>query len=738
VLLGLLFLSSPAAVMAQAGIDTLRVTGLSFEGNQTFPGRVIQEAILTEDTHCRSVVLAPFCWFGGDWAIEERTLSRPEMARDMARIRLFYFRRGFRETTVDTVVGENGGGGVSVRFRIDEGPPILVTSVEIAGADTLDVPLSRQDLEMRVGEPLSLIELETSREQLISGLRDQGRAHAEVLAGFDIPAETPYEASVRFELLPGPVARYGPIEIRGIQALDEGTVRSVLPIREGDVFSASRLATAQRNVFELEIVRHTEILPQLSHVPDTVVPLDVRVNEAPPHRVRAGGGLSTFECLNVEGRWTSRNFKGGGRRLEATARISNALADELSSTLCNQAGTGVYGQLNYLLGLDFLQPVFFAPRNSLSTRLYVERESFPDLFVREAVGTDLMFSRNVGRLSATGLFYRPQYGSYEAADVYFCSNFLICSEDEIKLVSSTNLLAPVGISLSTDHTSPVTDPIRGWAGLVTFEKAGALTFSDYAYDRFIIEGSAFRELGRGTRRVLGARLRFGFLNPRAFGGVTTETTDIELSAPQKRFFSGGATSVRGFAAGRLGPRTLQTEVTDLVQPVGDAASAVCAPEEINNLSCDANPLPDSRFIEAPAGGNVLFLGNIEFRSWPFERLQTSVFLDFGQVWSEDTDVDLSTIQFTPGIGIRYPTPVGPLRLDLAYNFRGRADLPAITAQLEEFDPDNPREIVAVGEDGTSYVVSDGLAPLIPPVAFGSDDLWSLSRFQLHFSIGQAF
>jgi hypothetical protein len=179
-------------------------------------------------------------------------------------------------------------------------------------------------------------------------------------------------------------------------------------------------------------------------------------------------------------------------------------------------------------------------------------------------------------------------------------------------------------------------------------------------------------------------------------------------------------------------------VTDLVQPVGDAASAVCAPEEINNLSCDANPLPDSRFIEAPAGGNVLFLGNIEFRSWPFERLQTSVFLDFGQVWSEDTDVDLSTIQFTPGIGIRYPTPVGPLRLDLAYNFRGRADLPAITAQLEEFDPDNPREIVAVGEDGTSYVVSDGLAPLIPPVAFGSDDLWSLSRFQLHFSIGQAF
>jgi len=729
----------PADSSAQINVDSVPVRDLTFEGNEAFRGSALREAILTEDTHCRSPLLSPFCWLGGDWAIEHRTLDRPEMARDMARIRLFYFRRGYREATVDTSVVEVDG-RAAVTFHIDEGRPVLVTQVVVREpGGTADLEAA-DDLPTAPGSPLSQLLLESSREALLTRLRNLGHAHAEVFVGFDIPAETPFSATVRFDLMPGSVATYGTITFQGLSDLDTATVRRLMPLEEGEVFTERALAQAQRNIFELDIVRHAEILTDLAHVPDSVVPLDVRVNEADPHRVRLGGGMSTFECLTAEGRWTSRNFRGGGRRLDLSVRLWNGLADELAESICNQAGTGVYGRTNYRISADFLQPVVGSPQNSFSSRVFFERESFPQLFVRQTVGTDLLFSRNIGRLSATGLFYRPQYGSFEAAEVYFCSNFLICDAEEIAIVSEPNMLAPVGIALSTDRTNPVFDPVGGWTGLITFEKAGTFTASDYAYERIIVEGSTFVELGRRTQRVIGARLRVGLLNPRAFGGVTTELTDVELTAPQKRFYSGGATSVRGFSTGRLGPRSLQTDVRNLVPDTTRAERSICEPEEILDLTCDANDLPDGGWTEGPTGGNLVLVGNVEYRGWLAEKLQAVVYLDFGQVWSERGDVKLADLEFTPGIGVRYPTPIGPLRLDLAYNFRKTEFLPSITSQLELFDPNlhNADDIVSKGSDGTEYVVSVALAPLIPAVGFGSDDLWSLSRFQIHFSIGQAF
>lgn len=740
VLTALYLLSAAQPGAAQVGLDTLEVRSLEFRGNHSFRASAIRDAILTEDTHCRAVVLAPFCWLDGEWAIERRTLSRPELGRDIPRLRLFYFRRGFRESVIDTTVVEDGNGGVAVTFQIQEGRPVLVSRVAVEGGEASVPTGERRDLPLQPGQPLSLLQLEASREALLTRFRNEGFAHVDVLAGFTIPASTPYAADVSFEVIPGPRSRVGAISVEGVRDLDERTVRRVMGIEEGELYSEERLAGAQRNVFQLDIVRHAEIVSDLTPQEDSVVPLEVRVNEAAPHRIRGGAGLNTFECFNLEARWTSRNFRGGGRRLQVSTRLWNALADELAGSICNQSGTGLYGKLNYQVSADFLQPVVFSPRNSFSTRVFFERESFPNLFVRQTVGTDLLVSRNIGRLSATGIFYRPQYGSYDAADAYFCSSFLICEPEQIAIVSSANLLSPVGITLSTDRTNPVTDPVRGWTGMITFEKAGTVTLSDYSYDRLILEGSAFTELGSRTQRVLGARLRVGQLQPRGFGGVTTDPTDVDVTAPQKRFFTGGASSVRGFAQGRLGPRNLQTDVRNLVASPDSPEPGICRAEEILDLTCDANALAAASWTEAPSGGNVLLVGNLEYRSWLTEKLQATVFLDFGQVWTDPGAVGLGDIELTPGFGIRYPTPIGPIRVDLAYNFRRIENLPAITSQLDPFDPEmhDEQDIVTEGEDGTPYVVSAELAPLIAPVAFGSDDLWSFRRLQLHLSIGQAF
>ena len=91
-------------------------------------------------------------------------------------------------------------------------------------------------------------------------------------------------------------------------------------------------------------------------------------------------------------------------------------------------------------------------------------------------------------------------------------------------------------------------------------------------------------------------------------------------------------------------------------------------------------------------------------------------MDFGQVWGTDQDIRLGDLELTPGIGFRYLSPVGPLRLDLGYNFRDDEALSVITRSIEA--------------DGTP---GDDLVPLPAVLYRGSE-----SRFQLHISIGQAF
>ncbi len=116
----------------------------------------------------------------------------------------------------------------------------------------------------------------------------------------------------------------------------------------------------------------------------------------------------------------------------------------------------------------------------------------------------------------------------------------------------------------------------------------------------------------------------------------------------------------------------------------------------------------------------------------------------GQVWSESEPIDLGSLEVTPGFGLRYSSPVGPIRIDLGYRTRGGESLQVVTSQIRAFVPgqDDPEDRLARVVDGVSqsldYVLDEDLALLSPRVRFGEAEGFSLSRFQLHFSIGQAF
>jgi hypothetical protein len=118
----------------------------------------------------------------------------------------------------------------------------------------------------------------------------------------------------------------------------------------------------------------------------------------------------------------------------------------------------------------------------------------------------------------------------------------------------------------------------------------------------------------------------------------------------------------------------------------------------------------------------------------------ATFTDVGQVWGGYEGVDLSNLEVTPGVGVRYLSPVGPIRIDLAYRFGGGEPLAVITSRVRMFDPSVHEEDdrIRIDDQVISYVQTQELVALNPSVIFGETSPFSFRRLQLHISIGQAF
>jgi outer membrane protein assembly factor BamA len=189
--------------------------------------------------------------------------------------------------------------------------------------------------------------------------------------------------------------------------------------------------------------------------------------------------------------------------------------------------------------------------------------------------------------------------------------------------------------------------------------------------------------------------------------------------PQKRFFAGGANSVRGFGQFRLGPKLLTVAPEVLLRPV-EEGGAGCTTAELESGRCDAQALAaaaPSAFEVRPVGGAALLEGNVEVRFPIWGELRGAAFLDFGQVWSTARSISPADLVLTPGAGVRLHSPIGPIRVDIGYNPQGAEHLSVVT----EVD----------GDAAARRLRPQRAVDWLPHRSF-------LDRVQIHFSIGQAF
>ncbi|MGI9042700.1 MAG: POTRA domain-containing protein, partial [Gemmatimonadaceae bacterium] len=309
--------------------ERIEVTRLSFNGVEAVDVKELKNSIATDASHCISALLIPVCWLTKTHYVYEREyLNREELARDILRARVFYWKRGYRETEVDTLVASSGENKVAVTFNVDEGPATMVSSIGVTQTNPV---LSQREIGDRlvlgVNSPLNLIRLDSSRIFLQQRLWDRGYADAllDTTVVIDTATKT---AAVSIDVDPRWIATVSDIIVEGNDNVETSVILKSLTLRPGSVFRRSDLLRSQRALYESNLFRRASI--DIPMQEDSSKILIINVQEAPQREARLSAGFSTVDFFQVEGRFTHYNFIGKARRFDAQAAVGNLLASSLN------------------------------------------------------------------------------------------------------------------------------------------------------------------------------------------------------------------------------------------------------------------------------------------------------------------------------------------------------------------------------------------------------------------------
>jgi outer membrane protein insertion porin family/translocation and assembly module TamA len=708
--------------------------------------------IYTTATKCVSFLLAPICAFSNYRGFEERHyLDHQELTRDVLRIKVYYYRKGFREAEVDTTVTPLSEKEVAVRFDIVEGPPTVVTAVDVVYDSTLLTPKKVKSLTLlHTGEPLDLFAMDTMRVNFQNALWELGYADALVDTS-SVVQEAAHTAQVQFRLVANHLTTIDQIVITGLDEISPKTVRNLLTFKQGDLYRRSTILESQRSLYESNLFKLAAIdVPQSF---DTAKTVNVVLREAQLHEARVSVGFNTVDYVQTEGRFTHYNLLGGARRLDVTGTVGNLFAHSLNgkgifhkqspdTTITGSAAD--FLQPTWQASISLTQPAFIRARNTLGITAFAQRRSLPTVFIDRGYGGDVTFTRPVGVRAPLSLTYRFEVTRVEANPPYFCVNFGVCDTTTIGALLGHQRLSPLLLQLQVDRSDQPLNPTTGYRTTAQLEHASRLTVSDFAYNRAYGDGSLYHTMGgTGNRKsVLAFHLRLGFVRP--MKGPRGD----DVLHPRKRFYAGGSQSVRGYGENQLGPRIL-TLPHEYLLHTQDIRGGQCDPTSEAIRYCDPNDARDSvpkngvyptvgddKFTPRPLGGTSLLEGSVEYR-FPLpliQSLQGAAFLD-GAVLGERVLNPLQGVStlanlvhgtgaITPGVGIRYISPVGPIRVDLGFN-PSRAEKLAVVTELVE----NGKRVIVPLETPRLYS---------PTGSSAGGFRGFLNRLTLHLSIGQAY
>lgn len=576
-----------------------------------------------------------------------------------------YRRAGFHAVRIDQVIeerepdGARGPGGVvDVRLTVTEGPQARVGTLRITGLES-GVPEAelREKLALRPGGPFYEPLVAADRETLAGALFDRGFDRARVGASLT-PAADGSTVDITYEVTQGDLVRVGRVLIVGNKRTATETIERALTLKPGDPLGLADLFESQRRLRALGLFRRVTIT-DVGEDGETRRDLVVTVDEAAPTSLGYGAGVEAgrylrqdtpggpaSEHLEFAGRGFfevgRRNLWGSNRSINLFTRVSLR-----PSGVTDPSGGSDFGFNEYRVLLSFRDPDLFRVGDARFTGYFEQavRSSFN--FVRRGVLAETL-RRVKDRTTLVGSYSLQQVRLFDER---------IAPEDrpDIDRLFPQVRISKFQLAVRRDTRDDVLDPLSGHVVGLDGDLAAQAIWSQVGFVKGYSELFVYRPLSVPRRIVFAGGVRVGLARgfPREAARVGEDGTIIvgpdgepiidtvtDLPASE-RFFTGGDTTVRGYARDSLG---------------------------------DVGTLDPNGF---PTGGNAEVVLNAELRARIWRQLGGVVFVDAGNVFRRVSDLDLGALRPSTGFGVRYKSPIGPVRVDVGFRLGSRQPVPGV-------------------------------------------------------------
>jgi outer membrane protein insertion porin family len=566
------------------------------------------------------------------------------------RVRDVYRSRGFTHLAIkpDVALLPQSTGAdrhVSVTLNIDEGPRTTVSAVTLQGNTVLTEGQVRAVMTTEPGRPYSDVAFAQDRDRVELEYLNRGYESVVVVPHVTFSDDNT-QADVRFTISEGPQVLVDHVIIVGNTRTSTETIENELLLQSGEPLGYTARLESQQRLAALGLFRRVRIT-ELRHGSEPRRDVLVEVEEAPPTTIGYGGGVevdSRLRPTGVSGQAEERleiaprgffeigrrNLWGKNRSVNLFTRVALRTRDQAIDLGPAAVVDSNLGFNEYRVVASFREPRVFDSRADLLVTGIVD----------QALRSSFSFRRRQARAEA-GLRIKQRYGlagrySFEHTEL-FDENFTEADNPFLidRLFPQVRL-SKFSVSVFRDTRNDVLDPERGTFLSADNDVAARAVGSEVGFAKTFFEALRFYRLPGERRTVLALAGRIGLAHgfPRTVNDVVFENLPAS-----ERFFAGGDTTVRGFSLDRLG-----TEET----------------------------ITTSGF---PTGGNGVVILNAEMRVNVWRAVGLVGFLDVGNVYPRVGDIDLTDLRPAAGFGVRYRSPVGPIRIDLGFNLDRRELVP---------------------------------------------------------------
>lgn len=646
---------------------------VDIDGNKYFPEYLIRERMNLQPA---------------GWLLSHGRYSQSLLARDISAVNELYRTNGFSKVQVTSEVKDRLNDDperMAVVIHIAEGPQSIVSSLKIEGNASIPEAEIKDLLSIIDGQPFSDVNVAQDRDLILNYYFNRGFPSVQMQAFYEPTENDSNRVNVRYKIEEGQRVYVDRVLVSGLEHTRPSIVDRDISLKPNDPLNQLSMLDSQRRLYDLGIFNQVDMAVQNPDGSAEHKNLQFELTEAKRYTFKYGFGVEIGTGVNSAQGTSPQGQTGASPRVSFDVTRTNFRGKDDSIIFKSSVGA-----LQQRVLLTFDSPRFFdLPKWKWTVSGFYDNTRDVTTFTSQRLEFATQLEQKASK--AITMLYGFSYRRVRASD--FPTNF---DPNTIALNSRPVRVGMPSIAFIRDRRDDPIDATKGNYTIGNFGVASGYFGSEANFGRIFVQNSTYHLFKK--KYVFARSTRIGFESP--YGSCPTCLPGQSPQIPfPERFFEGGGNSHRAFSINQAGPR--------------DIASGT------------------------PLGGNADFVNNLELRLPPLtlpyvqQNLSLVIFHDMGNVFPTGHDLfsnffqwkqknpgvcsitnntptpqnancDFRFIAHAIGTGIRYKTPIGPVRVDLGYNLN-----PAV------------------------FPITTPIAPTLPHSE-------TMRHFNIFFSIGQTF